>query len=1406
MEKIDYLFETSWEICNKVGGIYTVISTKARTVTRIFEENYICIGPDLSKENNQDFIEDPVLYRTWRELALREGLRVRIGRWQIAGSPVVILVDFTTFFEKKNDIFTELWIQNKLDSIAGQWDYVEPALFGYAAGKVIESFYRYYCTASEKIIAHFHEWMTGTGVLYLKNNAPQIGTVFTTHATVLGRGIAGNGFPLYSRLNHYDPNEMAIRLGTQSKQSLEAVSAENADAFTTVSSITQKECIAFLKRDTDTLTINGFEPDFIPKKDLYPEKRKIARQKLLQVAKALLQQPIQDDALLVINSGRYEYRNKGIDLFTEGLSKLRSKQPDRDVVAFITVPAGTSGLREDLIRRMENPAIGEAITHEYLTHPLYDPQNDPVLNGFKKYNLNNTPDSKVKVIFVPVYLNGADGIFNLSYYDLLPGFDLSVFPSYYEPWGYTPLESAAFGIPTVTTSLAGFGKWVQGLFPEKKSVWVIERDDFNDQQVSDEIADAIAFYLHCNPTEKERFNEEASEIAMNALWEKLFDFYLQSYQIANGKSGQRYELYKNKTSSFGLLPVKKDDIEYKWTKLTVKSKLPEQLVRLVKLSENLWWSWNWEARELFEEIIGKEAWKTGGENPVLLLQMLPQERIALFENNQPFLDKLDRVYNAFTEYMNEPRTRPEKKVAYFSMEFGLSNELKIFSGGLGMLAGDYLKEASDANVNMIGVGLLYQYGYFTQQISHFGDQISLYNRQSFSKLPIHPVRNEQGEWQKICIAFPGRDFYARIWRVNVGRIPLYLLDTDVEENRDEDRGTTGTLYGGDHENRLKQEVLLGIGGVRMLNLLNEKPDIYHLNEGHAAFLSLERLRNIIQEQQLSLPIAIELVRASSLYTTHTPVPAGHDTFSEDLMRKYFSQYHARYNIKWDNFMALGRGPGNDPNEKFSMSILACTLSQEINGVSRIHGEVTRKMFTYLYPGHFKEELPIGYVTNGVHYPTWAHKEWQKYHHSIFGKDFEKERSNPEIWGKIEDKPDGDLWTIKENLRQEMFTEIKQMLEEQMKRRNESPAFIIDTLQALNPKSLTIGFARRFATYKRAYLLFTDEERLNAVINNPNRPITFIFAGKAHPNDKAGQDLINKIIHFSRKPAFIGKIIFLENYDMVLAKKLVSGCDVWLNTPTRPLEASGTSGEKAVMNGVLNFSVLDGWWAEGYKKGAGWAINEDVSYQDHQLQDELDASTIYHVLKDEIAPTFYERNEKNIPEKWVEMMKKNFMQIAPHFTMKRQLDDYYERFYHRLEERSKILLDNNLEAVTQLIKWKNKVIAAWDNIEIVHVVAPDITHSFLLGDKLPFEVSLMLGNLDPKDIKIELLLVDRNEEEDAVQLSVKIPFMFEKEKDGVANYRCEIKTDIVGTWCWAIRIIPQNPLLPDDTDLNLTKWP
>jgi len=1020
--------------------------------------------------------------------------------------------------------------------------------------------------------------------------------------------------------------------------------------------------------------------------------------------------------------------------------------------------------------------------------------------------LNNSTNCKVKIIFVPSYLNGVDGIFNMPYYDLLIGMDITIFPSYYEPWGYTPLESLSFHIPTITTSLAGFGLWVKSFFSDfKNGISVIERNDYNDSEVVTEIAESVLICLNKSDDDRLIAREKAFNISRTALWENLIKNYKNAYDFALKKVSLRSDLYINKQIPENITAYKAAKTNKPiWKKILIKTYIPESLYNLHKLARNLWWSWNIEAQELFE-MIDPQLWESMNYNPIALLESLSYEKYQELEKNKQFVKKLEDVYKMFCEYMQHAKNKPKDQIAYFSMEFGLHDSVKIYSGGLGLLAGDYLKEASDSNVNIIGIGLLYRYGYFTQSLSVNGEQIANYFPQKFSLMPLIPVRNDKNEWIMISLALPGRTLYAKVWKVNVGRVPLYLLDTDIEENSEADRTITHQLYGGDWENRLKQEILLGVGGVRMLDALGIKPEIYHCNEGHAAFSCLERLRRLIEINKFSFYEAIEIVRPSTLFTTHTPVPAGHDLFSENLLRTYIPYFADKFNISWESFMNLGKMNENDPQEKFSMSVLAAKLSQEMNAVSRIHCNVTKKMFNDIWDGYFPEELHINYVTNGVHFPTWVAKSWFNLYKKEFGEDFLIEQSNPVHWEKIYNVPDKIIWNIRQNQRKILFDSIKKHILDNLQNRQDNPSIILEMVDVLNDKALTIGFARRFATYKRAHLLFKNLKKLSEIVNNKEKPVQFLFAGKAHPNDKAGQDLIKYIIEVSRRPEFLGKIIFLENYDIELAKKLVQGVDIWLNTPTRPQEASGTSGEKAIMNGVINFSVLDGWWAEGYKQGAGWALKEECTYTNQILQDELDAETIYYLLEQEIIPTFYDTDADGISQKWISHIKKTIAEIAPHFTMKRMLDDYFSKYYNNLFKKRRKTRENDYELAKNIAAWKKKIQRGWDSIEVVSVTLPDSTvKPLLLGEIFKAEIILNLHELSHSDIGIEVVFGQKVMDEVETPLFVEVMSFAEMENNNVI-FRCEIPLNKSGVYDYSFRIFPKNNLLTHRQDFGIAKW-
>ena len=827
-----------------------------------------------------------------------------------------------------------------------------------------------------------------------------------------------------------------------------------------------------------------------------------------------------------------------------------------------------------------------------------------------------------------------------------------------------------------------------------------------------------------------------------------------------------------------------------WKEVLVKSRLPEDLKCLDELAHNMWWAWNYEARDVWRSL-DENLYEEVEHNPVLLLERLSYERKEEIVKDKEIMKRVKDVYALFRKYMDVKPDSKRPSVAYFSMEYGLNQVLKIYSGGLGMLAGDYLKEASDSNVDMCAVGFLYRFGYFKQSLSMDGQQIANYEAQNFNALPIERQLDSDGNPLVVDVPYMNYQVHAYVWRVNVGRIPLYLLDTDNEMNSEFDKPITHSLYGGDWENRLKQEILLGIGGMLTLKKLGIKKQIYHCNEGHAALCNLQRLCDYVREG-MSFNQALELVRASSLYTVHTPVPAGHDYFEESLFGKYMGGYPAILGLTWDEFIGMGRQNPDDHSEKFCMSFFACNTCQEVNGVSKLHGWVSQKMFSPIWAGYYPEENHVGYVTNGVHFPSWAATEWRQLYAKYFDKKFMSDQSNESIWHAIYNVPDEEIWSTRMALKNKLVDYIRDKFRETWLKNQGDPSRVVSLLQKINPNALMIGFCRRFATYKRAHLLFTDLDRLAKIVNNPEHPVQFIFSGKAHPADGAGQGLIKRIFEISRRPEFLGKIIFLEDYDFRLARRLVSGVDIWMNTPTRPLEASGTSGEKAEMNGVVNLSVLDGWWLEGYREGAGWALTEKRTYQNQGYQDQLDAATIYGLLENEIIPLYYDKNEKGFSEGWIKVIKNSIATIAPHYTMKRQLDDYYSKFYNKLAERSeKLHADNNLLA-REIAFWKESVAERWDSIRVVSVES-NFVEAAETGVKFNVKYVIDEVGLDNAvGLEFIALKTDANGEDHIAKV---YPFKLVEREGNLYTFECEITPDKAGTFKTAVRMFPKNDKLP-----------
>ena len=813
-----------------------------------------------------------------------------------------------------------------------------------------------------------------------------------------------------------------------------------------------------------------------------------------------------------------------------------------------------------------------------------------------------------------------------------------------------------------------------------------------------------------------------------------------------------------------------------WHEATVSADLPAKLKPLEVIAKNLWWVWNSDAKNLFRDI-NPDMWRATGENPVMLLQRLSSERLEEMLKNPEMMGRIERVYKSFNDYMSKPMRKDIPSVSYFSMEYGLCNCLKIYSGGLGVLAGDYIKEASDSRVDMTAVGFLYRYGYFTQTLSVDGQQIANYEPQNFNQLPIEQVTDSEGKPMILEVPYPGRIVYSHIWRVNVGRMKLYLMDTDFDLNSEYDRSITHQLYGGDWENRIKQEYLLGIGGMLMLKKLGVNSDLYHCNEGHAALLNLQRLVDYVQEKGLDFNTALEIVRSTSLYTVHTPVPAGHDYFDEGLFGKYMGEFPAKLGISWADLMNMGR-ENPDTNERFSMSVFALNTCQEANGVSWLHGEVSKKMFAGIWKGYSWEESHVGYVTNGVHMPTWAASEWKAFYADRLGEQVFEHQSDPKAWEGIFNVSDEDIWEMRMRMKNKFINFVKRDFKAKWLANQGDPSAVMSIVDKINPNALIIGFARRFATYKRAHLLFTDLDRLAKIVNNERFPVQFVFSGKAHPADGAGQGLIKRIMEISRMPQFLGKIIFLEDYNMIVAKRLVTGVDIWLNTPTRPLEASGTSGEKA-----------------------GWALTDRRTFTDQAQQDKLDAATIYSMLENEIVPLYFEKNSKGYSPKWIQYIKGSIGHIAPHFTMTRMINDYIERFYVPEKKRSSALKADDFKLAKEIVAWKESIVEKWDGVNVISLDVKEANPN-LTGEKLNVTAVIDTNGIG-KDLGLEY--VSYRVEDGVEHLYETKPFKVTKADGNVLTYHLDEKVRDTGVFRYGFRLYPINPNLAHRQDFAYVRW-
>ncbi len=1408
-------FEVSWEVCNKVGGIYTVVSSKALQAVEVFDDNYYLLGPDLG--NNAEFEEsNEECFESIRALLAKNNFQCRLGRWNIPGKPKTILVSFKDKVNS-NQLLYELWNQYGVDSMTGGWDYAEPVMFSTMCGEIISAIYNAEIAPQNgKAVAHFHEWMCGAGLLHVKKHAPQVGTVFTTHATMLGRAMAGTGCDIYKQIHQINPIREAANHNITAKCSMERISAREADCFTTVSSITAKEASVLLARTPDVLTLNGLDMRVI--EDYSSDRSEVLpfRKHLKEVVGTLLRRELPEKVRLLLASGRYEFRNKGLDIFLKSLAKVNEalRGSDTQVVVLLTVMGGHTGVNQAAISgdiNQKPPRGGNWLT----SHNVYDAPNDPIINTCLSLGLDNSPENNVQVVFVPAQLNGSDGFINLTYEETLSACDLGVFPSWYEPWGYTPQESVAWSVPTVTTDLSGFGMWTRQTQAEKGisgGVFVVPREHRTYEQVLDDLYNVLMKTVSQSDEDLLQARKDARNLSNYFTWKKFYPFYQDAYLRALDGAEDRDKTRQGFSEDIKHVLKAKSSVTPVLRTFTAISSLPARLKRIYELADNMWWCWQAEAFEFFASI-DKNLWEKSEHNPLNLLANVSSEHLEELSHDSVFLERMDRLLEKFDSYMlQSPQSLDDtvdmqKPIAYFSTEYGIFENLPIYSGGLGVLSGDHLKSASDLNIPLVAVGLLYKNGYFSQKIAPDGSQLAIYKENDFSTMAMERVMKKDGELAEVVIDLPGRRLHAQIWLVKVGRIKLYLLDTDLPSNTVEDRKTTAQLYVGDRDCRLRQEILLGMGGVKALNLLGYEPSVYHMNEGHSAFLILERIREIMHEGN-SFEVASEAVRGSCVFTTHTPVDAGNERFSQELMERYFTDYANSIGLPFQRFLDMGRIIGNNRNV-FEMTVLALNYSFKSNGVSKLHGDVSRSMWQDAWKGYSRPEVPIGSVTNGIHVASYVSQPMASLLDKTLGDGWADLSPEADVWEKIYEIPSQKLWDIKRMEKDKLLRAIDKGLANFFTTMN-VPLSAQNTMRAglTNSNALIIGFARRFAPYKRANLLFAEPKRLQRLINDSRRPVIFVFAGKAHPADQQGIDIMKEIVKYTLDERFIGHVYFMEDYSLAVSRLLTRACDVWLNTPYRPNEASGTSGMKLSVNGGVNLSISDGWWCEGFNEKNGWTIGPVVSSLEgiEEQASYQDADSLYRKLEDDVVPLYYDRDAHGVPLGWLEVSKNAMRTLTPEFSSHRMVDEYYKDYYLPAAQRKKVLFENNLEKSRKVSDWKHHVAHTFSSVNIEEVVFEGVGNDVLyVGQEIRISVTVGVGDYNCEDLRVELVIGHSDAHEFTEKPRVVALEYKERLENGKLVYTGKFSVKENGRHSFGVRAVPYCEDLTSPIDTRLVIW-
>ncbi|MBQ9453343.1 MAG: alpha-glucan family phosphorylase [Desulfovibrio sp.] len=1407
------LFEVSWEVCNKVGGIYTVVSSKALQTKDEFGEDYFVLGPSLPQ--NAGFEEtDEHAWDSLRQAFAAKDLKCRLGRWNIPGRPKAILVDFAKRYDS-NQLLYELWKNYGVDSLSGGWDYIEPVMFSTACGEVIAAIHE---ARVEPVNGHsvalFHEWMCGAGLLHLKKVAPDVATMFTTHATMLGRAMAGTGRDIYSNMHSINPANEAAAHNITAKWSMESTSAREADVFTTVSTITGEEATVFLGRKPDIITTNGLDMRSIPD---YSQDRTVPethRKKVMEAANRFLRCQLPDNTRILLISGRYEMHNKGVDLFLEALARMEKSLAGSDatVLALCLVMGGHTGVNPAAVSG--DPNVSDNGRPFICTHYAWNAPEDPIINTCRRLGLNNYPENRVKVIFVPAMLDGNDGFFNMPYEDIIMSCDNGCFPSWYEPWGYTPQESAAWSVPTMTTDLSGFGMWAREELRDgepKPGITVIPRRGTSFEQTATLLHEHLLKVATCPQEELTEWRTQARYLAERTSWRFFYENYRQAFRLALNKAGLRVQPDATHNAVMRVLSASRSATPFLRSIMSI-AEVPQELSRLRDLARNVWWCWHDKAKALFMRL-NPARWEAC-RNPLQMLDEADPGRFKSLLRDEAYMNLYHEVVDNFDRYMAAPIRSlsecvgPDAPIAYFSTEYGLNESIPIYSGGLGVLSGDHLKSSSDMCLPLVGIGLLYKNGYFKQEIDTDGRQVSLYPENNFGLLPVSMVYDADGQPVYVQLELPGRTLFARVWKMAVGRIVLYLMDTDTRRNTEEDRHITDKLYEAKRETRLLQEILLGMGGIRLLRNLGITPSVYHMNEGHSAFMVLERLQEYTRAG-MSYDEATVRIRANTVFTTHTPVPAGNEAFSLDLVERYFGGVASGLGLSWQQFVQLGQIEGGNRNA-FELTVLALRHACWANGVSRLHGIVSQHMWNNLWKSLPTLETPIGHVTNGVHTPSyvgsWMHELLDQY----LGADWLQASPDSDVWEKVDQIPDDLYWATRMHQKEALLDELRRQIPEFLHTFN-LPSDNRKTMEALlRPDTLIIGFARRFAPYKRATLIFADPDRLARILNNPSRPVILVFSGKAHPADVAGIDLIQDVLRMARDPRFMGRIFFIKNYSLSVSRIMAQGCDVWLNTPRRPHEASGTSGMKLPVNGGVNLSISDGWWCEGYNRQNGWTIGPVVTTQmpSGEQNDFADAESLYSLMEHAVVPLYFEQNDAGLPASWIAMSKRSLKSLTAMYSSNRMLTDYIQGFYLPAGKRRAMLREDNWAACRSLASWQKDLPARFASLKIEELSVGGMEENTMVcGEPVNVQLRLSLGEMKPEEVLVQLVmgLAHLNGDFDGKPDVLRLEPRSTVSKSGKLLYSASYIPSRSGHYRYGVRVMPVHPAQSTPLETDLVIW-